>query len=389
MRRTPLIVILVGVFLLPGSTACQEKHAPLTNADVLQMVEGHFDEDTLLTVIELNDTNFDVGPGALMELKNKGVSPKVIHAMLEATQRKQNGPGALTTALPAANPQTVTAAPPGTTGTAAPAPNAFGMGSMGGMPPQVQAMMSSMGNMFSSLSPQQMPHVFFMGQSGKQEVAASTAQVAQTKFKSSSNESRQMLLSLAQQGLTFAAIGGGPATMMGMSAFSMAGGLMPGMRPGAPSMTYVWGLPGSHSSRTLTATTPAFEVAFSEIPGVDPDAYAPAVVRLFQTKDNYRIVGATKTKMNAKNMMGGGPEKGKWVSEERLLARLEREERGLYMLHVDQPLEPGEYALVLRAVKGYKAQLSGFGSGAQLFYSLWDFSVPGAPGDVAGKKEPR
>ncbi len=79
------------------------------------------------------------------------------------------------------------------------------------------------------------------------------------------------------------------------------------------------------------------------------------VLKLFQTKDNYRLVGATQMKMTAKNMRhGSSPENGKWISEDRWPSRVDKEERGFYILHVDSALEPGEYAVVLRPVKGYK-----------------------------------
>ena len=39
------------------------------------------------------------------------------------------------------------------------------------------------------------------------------------------------LRSLATEGLSFAAMGAGPAGMMAMSVFSMGSGFMPGMRP--------------------------------------------------------------------------------------------------------------------------------------------------------------
>jgi hypothetical protein len=196
-----------------------------------------------------------------------------------------------------------------------------------------------------------------------------------------------MLRTLATEGLSFAAMSGGPAGMMAMSAFGVASGFMPGMRPGTPSMTYVWGLPGLHSSRLLPADSPAFELSYGEIPGVDPDAYEPALVKLVQTKDNYRLVGATRSKMGRNTMMGGGPEEGKWISEERVPVRLDKEERGFYVLHVEQALEPGEYAVVFRPVKGHKPVRSGFGSAAQVFYSVWDFRVPGTPADDTTKKK--
>ena len=248
-----------------------------------------------------------------------------------------------------------------------------------------------LGGMFStsSYSPEQMPHVFLMNgpNPGKQEISPSTAQIGQTKYKGGVSSSGMMLRSLATEGLSFAAMGAGPGGMMAMSAFSMASGFMPGMRPGAPSMTYVWGLPGRKSSHELADTNPAFELSYGDIPGVDLDGYEPAVLQLVQTKDNYRLVGATQVKMDSKHMMsGGGPEGGKWLSEERWPTRVDKEERGFYVVHVEKPLDPGEYTVVLRPVKHYKAASSGFGGGAQVFYSVWDFSVPGTPVDTGKKK---
>jgi hypothetical protein len=81
-----------------------------------------------------------------------------------------------------------------------------------------------------------------------------------------------------------------------------------------------------------------------------------------------------------------GPENGKWISEERWPSHCNKEERGFYALRVDAPLEPGEYAVVLRHVKGYKDASSGLGGHAQVFYSVWDFSVLGASAESGNKK---
>ena len=153
-------------------------------------------------------------------------------------------------------------------------------------------------------------------------------------------------------------------------------------------MTYVWGLPGRKSARELTNVDPIFQLSYGDIPGVDPDAFEPAIVRLTQTSDNYRLVGATRLKLSRKDMMSGAaPENGKWLAEDRWPTHVSKEERGFYVLRVDQPLEPGEYAVVLRPVKGYKATPSGLGGHAQVFYSVWDFSVPGVPPDTGKKKK--
>jgi hypothetical protein len=247
-----------------------------------------------------------------------------------------------------------------------------------------------MGGMSMNYSPEQMPHVFLkLGPNkGNQEVTPSMAQIGETNYKGSVGAGGMALRSLSTEALSFAAMGAGPAGMMAMTAFSMGSGFMPGMRPGAPKMTYVWGLPGLKSSRIFDQTNPMFELNYGGIPGVDPDAYEPVVLKLFQTKDNYRLVGATQIKMTAKNMRNGSsPENGKWISEERWPSHVDKEERGFYILHVDSTLEPGEYAVVLRPVKGYKAASSGLGGHAQVFYSVWDFSVPGEVPDNGKKKK--
>jgi hypothetical protein len=442
MRKNLLLAVSCILLLLSVSAAQDDKKEKkvLKNADIVMMTQNHFDDETLTKIIEVSDTDFDISGDALIELKNQGVSSAVVRAMLQATQKKKQAaaqaspaggstPGAEASAAGASSatsPATSNeGSSPGTSATTAnsapasaggmvsapmggmPMPGGAGMGmrSAGGMgmnPQQMAAMQSQLsamgmggmlGSMFGSgYSAEQMPHVYLMleANKGKQEISPSNAQIGQTRFKGGVSPGGMMLRSLATEGLSFAAMGAGPAGMMAMSAFSMASGFMPGMRPGAPSMTYVWGLPGQRSSRELTNTNPMFELSYGNIPGVDPDAYEPAIVKLFPTKDNYRLVGATQSKMSGKNMMamgGGGPESGKWVSEERWPTRLDKEERGFYVLHVGQPLEPGEYAVVLRPVKGYKASPSAFGGGAQVFYSVWDFSVPGTPPEETGKKE--
>jgi len=435
------------LLLLPALHAQDAKKDQkiLKNPDIVMMVQNHFDDDTLIKIIHVSQTDFDVSEDALVDLMKQGVSSPVIRAMMSA-HRKQSTANASSTPVdtstaadsPAApTPKTeapsVAATTPGfatrqpdtapsdqaaaTAATAAtpvatsqhPEPQAQMMRmpnpAMMGVNPQQMAMlqaqmasmgmggmgmggMGGMGGYAMNYSPEQMPHVFLkLRPEGKQEFAPSTAQIGQTSFNGGMGAGGMALRSLATQGLSFAAMGAGPAGMMAMSAFSMASGFMPGMRPGAPKMTYVWGLPGRKSSHELNDTSPLFELTYGEIPGVDPDAYEPTLLHLVQSKDNFRLVGATQMKMTAKNMRnGGGPENGKWIDEDRWPCHVNKEERGFYVLRVDSPLEPGEYAVVLRPVKGYKSASSGLGGHAQVFYSVWDFSIPGAT-EQDGKKK--
>jgi hypothetical protein len=411
----------------------------LKNADILLMTQNRFDDETLIKVIEVSETDFDVSGGALIDLKNQGVSPIVLRAMLESVHKKEvasspqaagheTPPPPVAAAQPATpaessdpNFATRTSAPLSTNSPTpapvspppAPTAGAYGgfpsnamtginpaqlaalqarMASMGmsGMGIGNMGMMGGMGGFAMNYTPEQMPHVFLrMGSTrDNQEIAPSMAQIGQTNYKGNMGAGGMALRSLTTEGLSFAAMGAGPAGMMAMSAFSMVSGFMPGMRPGAPKITYVWGLPGRNSSRVFDQASPMFELNYGNIPGVDPDAYEPTVLKLFQTKDNYRLVGATQIKMTAKNMRNGSsPENGKWISEERWPCHIDKEERGFYILHVDSALEPGEYAVVLRPVKGYKQNPSGLGGHAQVFYSVWDFSVPGTVPEDGKKKK--
>jgi hypothetical protein len=445
MPRSRLLTLTCVLLLLTAVFAQEEKQDKkiMKNADVLLMVQNHFDDDTLVKIIEVSDSDFDISGNALIELKKQGVSSQVLRAMLTAVQKKHvasqapqatdtTAPTAATQPTPANETKPATAssesaepafatrtdgdAPvstsPAPTSNSAPATHsgmtsrAMPMGvnaqqmaamqsqlasmGMGGMMGGMGALGGLGGGTYTSYPPEQMPHVFLkLGPNqGRQEVSPSTAQIGQSKYKGSMGAGGMALRSLATEGLSFAAMGAGPAGMMAMSVFSMGSGFMPGMRPGAPKVTYVWGLPGRKSSRELTDTNPMFELNYGDIPGVDPDAYEPAVLKLVQSKDNYRLVGATQIKMTAKNMMAGAsPENGKWISEDRWPSRVDKEERGFYILHVNSSLEPGEYAVVLRPVKGYKETSSGLGGHAQVFYSVWDFSVPGATPDDGKKKK--
>lgn len=424
MRRRLLLILTCSVLLLPAAAQNDKTDKKvLRNADIVLMTQNHFDDDTLTKIIEVSDSDFDISGDALIALKNQGVSAAVMRAMLQATMDKKRAaagnssmPSSTATSAASTASAPVSSSTAVTSSSSAPESSTAGFSSRSanstmpdmsaiGMNPQqmaaLRAQMAQMGamggagGMFGSMfapnaSPAQMPHVFLALEEhqGKQEITPSQAQIGQSRYKGGMGAGGMALRSLATEGLSFAAMGAGPAGMMAMSAFSMASGFMPGMRPGAPKMTYVWGLPGQKSARELDNTDPMFELSYGDIPGVDPDAYEPAVVKLFPTKDNYRLVGATQVKMNAKNMMaGGGAENGKWISEERWPTRVDKEERGFYVMHVNQPLEPGEYAVVLRPTRHYKATPSAFGGGAQVFYSVWDFSVPGTPVDTKGKKK--
>ena len=55
---------------------------PLTNAAIVKLVRAGFSEKTVITIISTRPVQFDLAPDRLIELKKRGVSEKVILAML-------------------------------------------------------------------------------------------------------------------------------------------------------------------------------------------------------------------------------------------------------------------------------------------------------------------
>ena len=84
----------------PVAPRAEAAPAPLTNAEILEMVKAGFAEETIVKSIQLSETRFDTSVAALVELKNAGASEKVIQAMLspKAAKAEENP------AVPAKNP---------------------------------------------------------------------------------------------------------------------------------------------------------------------------------------------------------------------------------------------------------------------------------------------
>lgn len=66
----------------------------LDNNSVVQMVELGLDDEIIVTKIESSNTNFDTSMNALSEMKKKGVSTRVIKAMIAAEKAQQDSANA-------------------------------------------------------------------------------------------------------------------------------------------------------------------------------------------------------------------------------------------------------------------------------------------------------
>ncbi len=360
-----------------------QKNPLLTNAEIVKMVKAGLQDSTILSVIAASDSDFDVSVDALLALKEAGVSAVVMDVMLGAKSKKRTPPPA---------PPVASASPP-----SGAMPQSAMMQGYGNtmMAPQMAAMMSQMGGMggMSGMGgvmfvPPALPKINLLLGTDQKPMTSSMAQMAQSATKggpSAGSAAGSTLRSFVTEGLSFAAIAGGG--MFAGPAMGIASGMMGGMmggHHGMPTTTYVWALPGHSASYVMPTTRPKFDLEFGNIAGLDPDRYEPVLVHLPQTKDNYRLVGATKQKMS---YVGPGQPQS-MIDEERTPLQATRLGRGHMQLEPAAPLAPGEYGLVLRPTRADKLKKGVSQTGAEqgVFYSVWDFSIAGQTADAVPLK---
>jgi len=368
----------VVMLLLSMFAHAQQPRRALNNEDIIKMTHDGFDENVIVALVESNPTAFDVSIDGLTSLKTAGVSGKVMEAMLKAEARNRQGS---TTAVSPVGGGAPLASPAPVTGANAVMP------ATGGDLSQVMAMamsmsmgrgsMPGMGNRM--LDPSQLPPLVLISSEARLPIKPSIAQIANTQTKGdgmpgAGSQAAGMLMGFGRQALSFGMIGGGmfagPGAGMAMGMMGGLGGL--GHHHGPPKVTYVWALPGPQSATAVPSSKPRFEMSFGNLLGIDPDAYEPQLIKLVKSKDNWRLVGATKTAMGQL-----GTEAYEKVTEARVSVKSLKIRRGQLQIEPKQPLERGEYAVVLRAIHpGKRAEGSlGGGSETSIFFAVWDFSI--------------
>src|SRR6266576_2841591 len=106
MKRMSAVfcIFLCGLFLESSVFAQNQAKPPMTNNDVVAMVKAGLSEDIIISAMDAQATNFDYAALALVDLKNQGVSAKIMDAMLAAAKKQKSAatPTAPTAAAPAA-----------------------------------------------------------------------------------------------------------------------------------------------------------------------------------------------------------------------------------------------------------------------------------------------
>jgi hypothetical protein len=252
--------------------------------------------------------------------------------------------------------------------------------------PAAAADQPSVPAIFGAQSPQTLAaKVVVLGSSEPRALAVSATRVAQTQ--TSGGFGAGMASGMMLQELATTALSLIPGVGMLVSVVSM----LHHPKPRMPEIHQVLALASPHSAVQLESAQPTFEASYGGIPGLDADRFEPVLVHLVPTKDNYRIVGATKSAIdpqrgaaNAMNVLSGAPGTSMFpigdIVEERVPVRTESVAPATKRITPEKPLAPGEYAVVLRPLQ------TGGDSGAQtateqglssVISSVWDFGVCG------------
>jgi hypothetical protein len=234
-------------------------------------------------------------------------------------------------------------------------------------------------------STSRMPRVTVTQGNSSQELTLEKTQLAETKTKPSSMKSLaadSAVTQAMQSGVNTAAYSA--ATHMnsgiGGSAVQQAGSIFSGMMSHrTPTVTYVWGVPNPASGNVLQSSKPSFSVDFSRAPGVTPDDYEPAIVKLTPAQNTCRVIGATQGKADVRSSPAADWQIYSHFLEERVTSTPQKVGPGKYKIAANTELMPGEYGLVLRPISKEKKFSGGDVARAQgdglMFDAIWTFQI--------------
>ena len=93
LRKMMITAVLMATFLL--TTLPVQASPSLSNDDVATLSKAGLGEDAIISAIQTQDASFDVSVPALLKLKQDGVTPNVLRAMITAMSRKGMAPATL------------------------------------------------------------------------------------------------------------------------------------------------------------------------------------------------------------------------------------------------------------------------------------------------------
>ncbi|MHB8539973.1 MAG: hypothetical protein ACYDCD_03395 [Candidatus Acidiferrales bacterium] len=348
VKKTVRIAILTAMLGGVPLVSAQQVQKPLTNDGVVRMVRAGLAESVVVEAIQSSPGKYDISPDGLIALQKAGVTQKEMDAVV-AAQKAANGGGS------------------------APAPANVDAGGAGPAPA-------------AASGPRwQMPSVTLLQSGGSQVLPLEKTQLAETKTKPrtlASLSGDSAVTEGIQAGVNDAAWSTASHINSGVggSAVEQAGGIFGGiLARRQPTVTYVWGVPGPASANVLQTATPKFSVNFAKAPGVNPNEFAPEIVKLTPAQNTCRLVGATRGREDARSHDAADWKIYSSFVEDRVAVNLQKTAAGEYQMSPQSALLPGEYAVVLRPISRDEKVSGGDVARGQgpglMFDTTWSFQV--------------
>jgi hypothetical protein len=351
--KTAVFATILALIICAAAFA-QNSDRPLTNADVINMVKSKLPESVIVGAVQSHPGKFDTSTNGLIALHNAGVTENELNVMMAAS-----GKGAPNDGMPGAgapHPANASAAPP-----------------------------SPAGGATATSANSRMPRAQVVQGNSSKELPLEKTQLAQTKTKPSSMKTLAADSAMTQgmqSGINTATYSAANHMNSGIGGASVqsAGSILSGvMSHRSPTATYVWGVPSASSTNILQTSSPTFTVDFSRAPGVNPDDYAPAIVKLTPAQNTCRIIGATQGKEDVRSSPAADWEMYSHFLEEPVATRPEKLGTGKYKIASASELLPGEYGLVLRPISKSKKFSGGDVARSQgdglMFNTVWTFQI--------------
>jgi len=338
-----VVLVLLGVLIAPSARG-QQSQKPLTNTDIINMVKAGLGESAIVATIRSNPAKYDVSPDALIKLHAAKVTENEMQAMMAAS-----GKGGSAPATGASNaPPSVAATP-------------------------------------SSGKKSRLPVISIVQNGAEQKLPLEKTQLALTKNKPTSMAKMAADTAMLQgmqatMNTATAEVASHIASRPAGGALAQVGGAFSGiLGQRKPEVTYVWGVVNPASTTVLSEDTPKVSVNFSTVPGINPDEFEPAIVKLTPAQNTVRLVGATRGKEDALSNSAVDWQIYSGFVEDRVKIQSQKLGPGRYQISPATSLLPGEYGVVLRPVSKDKKFSGGDVARAQgdglMFDSVWSFQI--------------
>lgn len=338
----PMVLALAAAAPAAALQAHQQpaQQPAMTNADLVKLVQAGVPESAIIASIHTSAPAFDLSADGLVALHKAGVTQDELEAAIAANSATHSAG-----ATPAASAPTAPAAPA-----------------------------------------THIPTVALIVSGAPRPITLEKVQLAETKNKPTSMNSLAsdtVLGQTMQVGINATAwdVASHTGSYAGYTAVNGAGSVMSSMMGHRkPTVTYAWGIAGAASSNISPSTLPVFLVNVSDVPGVNPDDYAPAMLKLTPAQNSVRLLGATQGKEDARSSATADWQVYSNFLEDRVAIQTQMLASGQYKIVPTSPLLPGEYGVALRPISKSK-QFSGAdimrGQGdGMIFNAAWSFQVP-------------